>query len=963
MALSVTLPDIPGSGVDPRIYTIEDLEAYLRTWLQLLTAQFGDLAEKDSIATADIDNSAVTLAKLASLSGGRIIGRASGTGSGAPIALSAADIKTILALAAGDISGLGSLATQSQITLGDIPDALITNAKVSVNTLQSDRLVQIAQGSILGRAMGAGLGNVTELAGADIAAILAGLIGAAQIADGAITNAKVGLNTLQANRLVQIAAGSILGRASGAGLGNVTELSAADIRTIINVSDGATANQTDAFLRDLANATGMLAAARIPDDLIKNRMIGQNQIQADRLVQIAAGSILGRAMGAGVGDVTELSATDLRTILNVADGATANQTDAFLRDLANATGTLDLSKLADLADAQILGRASGAGPGAPIALSAADMKNILSLAVGDTNGLTRALDKTALEIDPRAFDGGYLYSVVVNGKRVMAIDTDGSLETRGIDMGSQTAEQKRTLGENSDFSVDVGGVSVFGFRDGEMFIGPHTVYVEDQRLTGLPYVFGYSANGGGVSLALMPDDTWQINQTIVPYSDFSSTLQASNLRRHFSDVEYVLATVSERGQTFEARKNVTGAATTAPVIQSPSPMWGRIGYGQSTMGQSGNDGDVLPFGGAYFPASVLEPSQEQAYGSEASLGDGVATILPGNLFELQPASDAGWNENYPMTLLGWSVEHLWRHFTGQATPGQVSATCWEGGQLIASFRDGTSNFANVEVYLSKWADIVEAHARTAETPLLHWTQGEGGGATYQSDCAALFAEIDAAWIAAGFSAPDKIAMQVNIADDLQFEPESRQAIVNIARSGGCILAGPMYAQHLHDDGIHPDQHGDIVGANISALAEYRLRAGLNTDPVWITNVAVAGSTGILTYNLPPLTTAIEIDDAYLPTVPNAGFEASDGSGALTITGVAVTATNQITLTFDRAVSGTLTVTYASATMDNTTTGWANGIGNVRAACTVPAFLGGQTFNDIVTPEFVLQPAVAETVTS
>lgn len=59
-------------------------------------------------------------------------------------------------------------------------------------------------------------------------------------------------------------------------------------------------------------------------------------------------TIKGRAAAAGTGDPTDLTPTQVRTIINVADGATANDTDANLKARANHTGTQLLATISDV---------------------------------------------------------------------------------------------------------------------------------------------------------------------------------------------------------------------------------------------------------------------------------------------------------------------------------------------------------------------------------------------------------------------------------------------------------------------------------------------------------------------------------------------------------------------------------------------------------------------------------------
>lgn len=78
--------------------------------------------------------------------------------------------------------------------------------------------------------------------------------GGGGVADDAVTNAK----------LANVATATIKGRAT-AGTGDPEDLTAAQVRTLLNVANGATANSADATLLDRANHTGTQTASTISD--------------------------------------------------------------------------------------------------------------------------------------------------------------------------------------------------------------------------------------------------------------------------------------------------------------------------------------------------------------------------------------------------------------------------------------------------------------------------------------------------------------------------------------------------------------------------------------------------------------------------------------------------------------------------------------------------------------------------
>lgn len=99
-----TIPD--GGVTEPKIATGAVTTTKLAD-LNVTTGKVADLA----ITTAKLADKAVTAAKMEDLAQATISGRAAGAGTGARQALTPAQAKAVLAIASGDVSGLGGAAT------------------------------------------------------------------------------------------------------------------------------------------------------------------------------------------------------------------------------------------------------------------------------------------------------------------------------------------------------------------------------------------------------------------------------------------------------------------------------------------------------------------------------------------------------------------------------------------------------------------------------------------------------------------------------------------------------------------------------------------------------------------------------------------------------------------------------------------------------------------------------------
>lgn len=235
----------------------------------------GDVTSSAGSLALTIANDAVTNAKAANMADSTIKGRAAGAGTGDPTDLTAAQVKTILALSAGDISGLAPIATSGSA------------ADLSTGTLPNGRFPAL-------------VGDVTTSAGSL----------STTIANNAVTTAKILNSNVTYAKIQNVATAKILGRVTS-GSGVVEELTAAQVKTLLNInlntdiSGTLQASQMPALTGDVTTGGASLATTIANDAVTYAKM--QNVSASPRF--------LGR-ITAGAGDVEELTGTQATTLLN-----------------------------------------------------------------------------------------------------------------------------------------------------------------------------------------------------------------------------------------------------------------------------------------------------------------------------------------------------------------------------------------------------------------------------------------------------------------------------------------------------------------------------------------------------------------------------------------------------------------------------------------------------------------------
>jgi len=130
-----------------------------------------------------------------------------------------------------------------------------------------------------------------------------------------------------------------------------------------------TTDTKDLFVHDGTNAGGtpVGSLASIADD----------SVTFAKIEEIPANTILGNNTGSS-SDILELSVAQTQTLLNVADGATANDSDANLKNRANHTGTQTASTISDF-DTEVANNSA-------VALNTAKVTNATH--TGDVTGAT-----------------------------------------------------------------------------------------------------------------------------------------------------------------------------------------------------------------------------------------------------------------------------------------------------------------------------------------------------------------------------------------------------------------------------------------------------------------------------------------------------------------------------------------------------------------------------------------------
>ena len=290
--LAITTSDVSGLATVATSGSASDLSGTLAA--ARLPAFTGDITTSAGSSATTLTNDSVTNAKLANMAANTLKGNNTGASTD-PTDLTTTQVKTLLAIAASDVSGLAAVAISGSAT------------DLSAGTLSASRLPAFT-------------GDVTTSAGSSATTVANDSVTNAKLANMAASTLKgnnsgvsgdpIDLTTAQVKALLAIAASDVSGLATVATTGSAANVS------------GLAAVATTGSASDLGSGT--LSTARLPaltGDVNTSAGSGtttipNNTVTYAKMQDVSATSRLLGRITAGAGDTEELTGTQATTLLD-----------------------------------------------------------------------------------------------------------------------------------------------------------------------------------------------------------------------------------------------------------------------------------------------------------------------------------------------------------------------------------------------------------------------------------------------------------------------------------------------------------------------------------------------------------------------------------------------------------------------------------------------------------------------
>lgn len=352
----------------------------------------------------------------------------------------------------------------------------------------------------------------------------------------------------------------------------------------------------------------------------------------------------------------------------------------------------------------------------------------------------------------------------------------------------------------------------------------------------------------------------------------------------------VLATRQDPDRTIYDVVQIEGGLYDTAAAFSAAPLPHAVYFGQSQAGGGGSATAIIT--DAPYPRHCLgfDFGRGKIYGGTNYTASAASDLVP--------LQDGPTEQGYISTLYARFLERQNRE-AGPAGPGIIVNGVSQGGAALNAFVRGSQAYTDLITACTLAPVIGARYLRRTYTDRILFVQGEAGPygrSAYATALAGLIdqlrPDVQALNAAAGFS----VAPQIFLTQQNQFDTNNTptntgvklgQLDVALARLGqGVTLLGPMYQSQVQGDGIHMDNPGKALVAELHAHVTRRVMTdGVGGwNPLWPASlVSLPRTNAVITLDvvLPPGTTTIAKDADWVlaPADGNWGFAYTDDSGA------------------------------------------------------------------------------------